>query len=73
MVGDIIPEWWATSSRNGGRHHLGFGGRHHSGFGGRLAPESASRVYDEQGGACSWHGKAKRSASEEDSYIGISN
>ena len=21
--GDIIPEWWATSSRNAGRHHLG--------------------------------------------------
>src|SRR3984893_5266178 len=21
--GEIIPEWWATSSRNGERHHLG--------------------------------------------------
>jgi hypothetical protein len=29
--GEIIPEWWATSSRNGGRDHLGIGGRHHSG------------------------------------------
>jgi hypothetical protein len=24
--GDIIPEWWATSSRNGGRHYLGMAG-----------------------------------------------
>jgi hypothetical protein len=29
--GEIIPEWWATSSRNGGRDHLGIGGRHHPG------------------------------------------
>ncbi|MCG2628291.1 hypothetical protein L6654_16795, partial [Bradyrhizobium sp. WYCCWR 13023] len=21
--GDIIPEWWARSSRNGGRHQIG--------------------------------------------------
>src|SRR5258707_7712244 len=24
--GDIIPEWWATSNRNGGRHHSGMVG-----------------------------------------------
>src|SRR5438046_5278986 len=30
--GEIIPEWWATSSRNGGRDHLGIGGRHHPGM-----------------------------------------
>jgi hypothetical protein len=29
--GEIIPEWWATSSRNGGRDHPGIGGRHHPG------------------------------------------
>src|ERR1700730_9582480 len=34
--GDIIPEWWATSSRNGGRNYLGIGGRHHSGIMGDL-------------------------------------
>ncbi len=26
MVGDIISECWATSSRNGGRHHSGMVG-----------------------------------------------
>jgi len=26
MVGDIIPEWWAASSRIGGRHHPGMMG-----------------------------------------------
>src|SRR5437667_6214894 len=30
--GEVIPEWWATSSRNGGRDHLGMGGRHHPGM-----------------------------------------
>jgi hypothetical protein len=30
--GEIIPEWWATSSRNGGRDHLGIGGRLHPGM-----------------------------------------
>src|SRR5207249_9187575 len=30
-TGEIIPEWWATSSRNDGRDHLGIGGRHHPG------------------------------------------
>ena len=30
--GEIIPEWWATSSRNGGRDHLGMRGRHHPGI-----------------------------------------
>src|SRR5207245_1368408 len=30
--GEIIPEWWATSSRNSGRDHLGIGGRHHPGM-----------------------------------------
>src|SRR5213593_2446574 len=30
--GEVIPEWWATSSRNGGRDHLGIGGRHHPGM-----------------------------------------
>src|SRR5436190_11338349 len=34
--GEIIPEWWATSSRNGGRNYLGMGGRHHSGIMGGL-------------------------------------
>ena len=36
IPGDIIPERWATSSRNGGRHYLGMGGRHHSGIMGGL-------------------------------------
>ena len=35
MVGDIISERWARSSRNGGRHH--------SGIEGGLLPESAPR------------------------------
>src|SRR5262249_16829169 len=30
--GEIIPESWATSSRNGGRDHLGIGGRLHPGI-----------------------------------------
>jgi hypothetical protein len=29
-------DWWATSSRNGGRNYLGMGGRHHSGIMGGL-------------------------------------
>jgi hypothetical protein len=33
MVGEIISEWWATSSRNGGRDHLGMAGG--------ITPESA--------------------------------
>jgi hypothetical protein len=33
-VGEIISEWWATSSRNGGRDHLGMAGG--------ITPESAS-------------------------------
>src|SRR4249919_2930578 len=36
IPGEIIPEWWATSSRNGGRNYLGMGGRHHSGIMGGL-------------------------------------
>jgi hypothetical protein len=26
LPGEIIPEWWATSSRNGGRNYLGMAG-----------------------------------------------
>jgi hypothetical protein len=26
IPGDIIPDWWATSSRSGGRHHSGIMG-----------------------------------------------
>lgn len=33
MTGDIIPEWWAASNRNGGRHHPGMPGA--------ITPESA--------------------------------
>jgi hypothetical protein len=44
IPGDIIPEWWATSSRNGGRHYLGMGGRHHSGImGGTSEPLKSGR------------------------------
>src|SRR6266542_2634702 len=43
--GKIIPEWWATSSRNAGRNYLGMGGRHHSGItGGLLRNRHGGRV-----------------------------
>ena len=40
--GDIIPEWWATSSRNGGRHHLGTVGGIISEPVGDIIPESGA-------------------------------
>jgi hypothetical protein len=44
IPGEIIPEWWAISSRNAGRNYLRMGGRHHSGIMGGLAPESADEA-----------------------------
>jgi hypothetical protein len=35
--GEIIPEWWATSSQNGGQHHLGMVGG--------IIPESAANQH----------------------------
>jgi hypothetical protein len=54
--GEIIPEWWATSSRNGGRDHLGIRGRHHLGTtGGFIRNRQAA-----------YHEACKRVASGED-------
>jgi hypothetical protein len=44
IPGEIIPEWWTTSSRNGGRNYLGMGGRHHSGIMGSLLRNPHSPV-----------------------------
>jgi hypothetical protein len=46
--GEIIPEWWATSSRKGGRDHLGMGGRHHPGMTGGLLRNRQSPSQDAQ-------------------------
>src|SRR5438093_9044154 len=43
-TGEIIPEWWATSSRNDGRDHLGIGGRHHPGTTGGFIRNRQSRT-----------------------------
>jgi len=46
IPGEIIPEWWATSSRNGGRNYLGMGGRHQSGIMGGLLRNPQNALWD---------------------------
>src|ERR1700730_6271231 len=51
--GEIIPEWWATSSRNGGRDHLGMVGG--------IIPESwAARSRNPHRLVRAWLERAKR-------------
>jgi hypothetical protein len=48
MVGGIIPEWWAASSRNGGRHHPGMAGGIISDSVGGIIPDSVGGLLRNQ-------------------------